>query len=61
MGLNTRYLVSGHGAIKIIEIIVGFFICALLCANWYPSSLSGYAHDSGTEVGAASARDVSAM
>ncbi|KAE9555062.1 hypothetical protein FO519_001723 [Halicephalobus sp. NKZ332] len=35
MGLNTGYLSTNRGVIKIIEIIAGFVICSLLCANWY--------------------------
>lgn len=34
-GLNTAYLSTNRGIIKILQIIVGFIICSLLCANWY--------------------------
>jgi len=35
MALNTRYLSSRHGVIKLLQIVLGFVICSLLCANWY--------------------------
>ncbi|CAD5210672.1 unnamed protein product [Bursaphelenchus okinawaensis] len=33
--LNTVYLTTNRGIIKILQIIIGFIICSLLCANWY--------------------------
>ncbi|KAH7727969.1 Protein M60.4 b [Aphelenchoides avenae] len=33
--LNTAYLSTNRGIIKILQIIIGFIICSLLCANWY--------------------------
>lgn len=33
--MNTRYVTSNRGLIKIIEIIVGVIICSLLCYKWY--------------------------
>ncbi|GMR31649.1 hypothetical protein PMAYCL1PPCAC_01844 [Pristionchus mayeri] len=33
--LNTRYLQSNRGIIKILQIIFGFIICSLLCGNWW--------------------------
>ncbi|VDN07298.1 unnamed protein product [Thelazia callipaeda] len=35
IGLNTRYLSSNRGLIKIIQIILGFVVCSLLCASWH--------------------------
>uniref|UniRef100_A0A915AHN2 MARVEL domain-containing protein n=2 Tax=Parascaris TaxID=6254 RepID=A0A915AHN2_PARUN len=35
IGINTRYLSSNRGVIKIIQIVVGFIICSLLCASWH--------------------------
>ncbi|PAV79847.1 hypothetical protein WR25_14759 [Diploscapter pachys] len=35
ISLNTRYLTSNRGIIKIIQIICGFVICSVLCGNWY--------------------------
>jgi len=34
-GLNTGYLSTNRGVIKILQIIAGFVVCSLLCANWY--------------------------
>ncbi|KAL7069942.1 hypothetical protein ACQ4LE_010980 [Meloidogyne hapla] len=34
-GLNTGYLSTNRGIIKILQIVCGFITCALLCANWY--------------------------
>jgi len=34
-GLNTAYLSTNRGVIKILQIITGFIICSLLCVNWY--------------------------
>jgi hypothetical protein len=33
--LNTGYLSSNRGIIKILQIISGFIVSSLLCANWY--------------------------
>jgi cytosine/uracil/thiamine/allantoin permease len=33
--LNTRYLSTNRGIIKILQIIVGIIICSLLCYKWY--------------------------
>ncbi|KAL3088754.1 hypothetical protein niasHT_016572 [Heterodera trifolii] len=33
--LNTGYLSTNRGVIKILQIICGFITCSLLCANWY--------------------------
>ncbi|KAK0403509.1 hypothetical protein QR680_016963 [Steinernema hermaphroditum] len=35
LSLNTRYLSTNRGLIKIAQIIIGFVICSLLCAHWY--------------------------
>uniref|UniRef100_A0AC34REI1 Uncharacterized protein n=1 Tax=Panagrolaimus sp. JU765 TaxID=591449 RepID=A0AC34REI1_9BILA len=35
MGMNTGYLSTNRGVIKILQIIAGFIMCSLLCANWY--------------------------
>ncbi|VDK73326.1 unnamed protein product [Litomosoides sigmodontis] len=35
MSLNTRYLSSNRGIIKIVQIILGFVVCSLLCTSWY--------------------------
>ncbi|KAK0403510.1 hypothetical protein QR680_016964 [Steinernema hermaphroditum] len=35
LSLNKRYLSSNRGFIKILQIIIGFVICSLLCAHWY--------------------------
>ncbi|CAO4386701.1 unnamed protein product [Caenorhabditis nigoni] len=35
ISLNTRYLSTNRGIIKILQIIVGFIICSLLCSQWY--------------------------
>lgn len=32
--LNSKYLSSDRGVCKIIQIILGFVICGILCANW---------------------------
>jgi len=34
MSLNTGYLSTNHGVIKIVQIIIGFIISACLCATW---------------------------
>jgi hypothetical protein len=34
VGLNTSYLGTNRGIIKILQIITGFIICSVLCANW---------------------------
>lgn len=34
-GLNTNYLTTNRGVIKIIQIVLGFIICSLLCATWH--------------------------
>jgi len=33
--LNTHYLQTNRGIIKILQIIIGFIICSLLCSQWY--------------------------
>ncbi|KAI1716493.1 hypothetical protein Ddc_05491 [Ditylenchus destructor] len=33
--INTGYLSTNRGIIKILQIISGFVVCSLLCANWY--------------------------
>uniref|UniRef100_A0A915D6M2 MARVEL domain-containing protein n=1 Tax=Ditylenchus dipsaci TaxID=166011 RepID=A0A915D6M2_9BILA len=33
--INTGYLSTNRGIIKILQIICGFIVCSLLCANWY--------------------------
>uniref|UniRef100_A0A7E4UU29 MARVEL domain-containing protein n=1 Tax=Panagrellus redivivus TaxID=6233 RepID=A0A7E4UU29_PANRE len=33
--LNTGYVSTNRGIIKIFQIIAGFVMCSLLCANWY--------------------------
>ena len=33
--LNTAYLSTNRGVIKILQVIAGFIMCSLLCANWY--------------------------
>lgn len=35
IGINTRYLSSNRGIIKILQIVLGFVICSLLCATWH--------------------------
>jgi hypothetical protein len=35
MGINTRYLSTNRGIIKILEIVVGIIVCSLLCYKWY--------------------------
>ncbi|KAL3989935.1 putative integral membrane protein [Acanthocheilonema viteae] len=35
ISLNTRYLSSNRGIIKIVQIILGFVVCSLLCTSWY--------------------------
>ncbi|KAI6200806.1 hypothetical protein M3Y96_00773400 [Aphelenchoides besseyi] len=35
---NSTYLTSHRGIAKIVQIILGFFICSVLCANWYGGS-----------------------
>ncbi|VDN81395.1 unnamed protein product [Brugia pahangi] len=35
ISLNTRYLSSNRGIIKIVQIVLGFVICSLLCTSWY--------------------------
>ncbi|KAI6226282.1 hypothetical protein M3Y99_01311900 [Aphelenchoides fujianensis] len=35
MGVNSAYLSTNRGILKILQIVVGFIICSLLCANWY--------------------------
>ncbi|KHJ90779.1 hypothetical protein OESDEN_09367 [Oesophagostomum dentatum] len=35
ISLNTRYLSTNRGIIKILQIVAGFIICSLLCAQWY--------------------------
>ncbi|KAF7624770.1 hypothetical protein Mgra_00009959 [Meloidogyne graminicola] len=34
-GLNTAYLQTNRGVIKLLEIIFGFIVCSLLCVYWY--------------------------
>lgn len=33
--MNTRYLSSNRGIIKIVQIVLGFVVCSLLCTSWY--------------------------
>ncbi|KAI6174632.1 hypothetical protein M3Y97_01012300 [Aphelenchoides bicaudatus] len=33
--LNTRYLTTNRGIIKILQIIIGIIVCSLLCYKWY--------------------------
>ncbi|EJW74878.1 hypothetical protein WUBG_14215, partial [Wuchereria bancrofti] len=35
ISLNTRYVSSNRGIIKIVQIVLGFVICSLLCTPWY--------------------------
>ncbi|GMT01772.1 hypothetical protein PENTCL1PPCAC_23946, partial [Pristionchus entomophagus] len=35
--LNTRYLQSNRGLIKILQIVFGFILHSQLCGNWYDS------------------------
>uniref|UniRef100_A0A1I7X5R0 MARVEL domain-containing protein n=1 Tax=Heterorhabditis bacteriophora TaxID=37862 RepID=A0A1I7X5R0_HETBA len=35
ISLNTRYLSTNRGIIKILQIVAGFIICSLLCSQWY--------------------------
>ncbi|KAI6216984.1 High-affinity choline transporter 1 [Aphelenchoides fujianensis] len=35
---NSAYLGSNRGVVKIAQIIMGFVICSVLCANWYGGS-----------------------
>ncbi|VDO43150.1 unnamed protein product [Onchocerca flexuosa] len=35
ISLNTRYLSSNLGIIKIMQICLGFVVCSLLCTSWY--------------------------
>ncbi|CAD5220228.1 unnamed protein product [Bursaphelenchus okinawaensis] len=35
MAVNSHYLSTDRGVIKIIQIILGFVVCSVLCANWY--------------------------
>jgi len=35
VGLNTHYLSTNRGIIKILQIVAGFIVCSFLCANWY--------------------------
>ncbi|CCD69427.1 MARVEL domain-containing protein [Caenorhabditis elegans] len=35
ISLNTHYLSTNRGIIKILQIIAGFIICSLLCSQWY--------------------------
>ncbi|KAH7713003.1 Protein M60.4 b [Aphelenchoides avenae] len=39
--LNTRYVQSTRGIIKIAQIIIGFVITSLLCARWYHMNCFG--------------------
>lgn len=32
---NGEYITSSRGVQKIVQIILGFVICSVLCANWY--------------------------
>jgi hypothetical protein len=38
MSLNTGYLSTNRGIIKIAEIIIGFIISGILCASWIGGS-----------------------
>lgn len=33
--MTTKYATTDRGVVKIAEIIIGFAVCAILCANWY--------------------------
>jgi hypothetical protein len=35
MSLNTGYLSSNRGVAKILQVILGFIICSLVCVNWF--------------------------
>uniref|UniRef100_A0A8R1TR20 MARVEL domain-containing protein n=1 Tax=Onchocerca volvulus TaxID=6282 RepID=A0A8R1TR20_ONCVO len=35
ISLNTRYLSSNLGIVKIMQICIGFVVCCLLCTSWY--------------------------
>lgn len=35
ISLNTRYLSTNRGIIKILQVICGFIICSLLCTQWW--------------------------
>uniref|UniRef100_A0A914C8D5 MARVEL domain-containing protein n=1 Tax=Acrobeloides nanus TaxID=290746 RepID=A0A914C8D5_9BILA len=35
VALNTHYLGTNRGIIKVLQIIIGIVISSLLCANWY--------------------------
>ncbi|CAJ0610364.1 unnamed protein product [Cylicocyclus nassatus] len=35
ISMNSRYLSTNRGIIKILQIVAGFIICSLLCAQWY--------------------------
>nr|CAD2183062.1 unnamed protein product [Meloidogyne enterolobii] len=35
LSLNTGYLQTNRGVIKILQIIFGFIVCSLLCYYWY--------------------------
>uniref|UniRef100_A0A7E4ZQM6 MARVEL domain-containing protein n=1 Tax=Panagrellus redivivus TaxID=6233 RepID=A0A7E4ZQM6_PANRE len=35
---NSDYLTTSRGVQKIVQIILGFVVCSVLCANWYGGS-----------------------
>ncbi|CAD5227040.1 unnamed protein product [Bursaphelenchus xylophilus] len=35
MGINSHYVSTDRGITKLVQIILGFVICSVLCANWY--------------------------
>ncbi|CAI5454776.1 unnamed protein product [Caenorhabditis angaria] len=35
IALNTRYLSTNRGIIKIAQVVIGFIICSMLCTTWY--------------------------
>ena len=34
-GINVGYLSENRGVLKIVEIVIGFVLCSLLCDVWY--------------------------
>ncbi|KAH7729293.1 Protein M60.4 b [Aphelenchoides avenae] len=36
--MTSKYVSTDRGVVKIAEIIIGFAVCAILCANWYGGS-----------------------
>ncbi|KAI1726363.1 hypothetical protein DdX_03081 [Ditylenchus destructor] len=35
---NSSYLTSDRGIAKLVQIILGLVVCAIMCANWYGGS-----------------------